>query len=549
MPLSSRPAAAALATAGVVAATLITAGPAHAAAAVTDVPTKLTTLAAPKSMAAANGRLFVSDGNTVAVLGTDGVTQKSITAMFGARDVLASPSGDRVYVALSQAGAIAVIDTGTLSEVARYATGECPVHLAFAGSRLFYGAGCDQWDGTLASVDAATGTDPQTVKTERMSSAPLLAGAGNTLVAGVAGISSGPVYTFAVDGAAVTALAHKDTSGYLDRVDVSPDGTKVAVAGGSDHLAQYDVATLSMAGSYDTGTWPDDVAYSHSGTMIGGGVDSTYGPGGNLVAYNVVDGSPVLSGNAHPKAAYNRPGPVSGTLTWSADDSRLYSILDDFTGQAARPHIYYLAIGFEAVAAQAPTTTRLKLVAPAKAGGKVRATATVAGRPGVPVRFVRSSAAGELTMTATTDAAGAATVAMPAPAGGVVTAYYDGDDSFAASSASAGYKTVTKAGVTLYGQYKTVRKVAYFHAPKDVVIKMAVSSPVPGRKVTALLQGRAGGKWKTLQKKKFTLDASGGYYIGLRSANKNVQYHLVVKFAGDAYGKKSSATGRTFVIG
>jgi YVTN family beta-propeller protein len=548
MPLRSRPAAAALATASAVAATLFAAAPAQAAA-VTDIPARPTTLAAPKSMTAANGRLFVSDGNTVAVLGTDGVTQKSVTGMFGARDILASPSGDRVYVALSQASAIAVIDTGTLTEVARYTTGECPVHLAFAGSRLFYGAGCDQWDGTIGSVDAATGTDLQTIQTASMYSAPLLDGAGNRLVAGVGGISSGPVYTYTVDGTTVTTLAQKDTGGFLARVSVSPDGKKVATAAGSPYyLAQYDAATMTVAGSFDTGAYPADVAYSNGGTMIGGGVNSTYGPGGNIVAFDVVAGTQVLSGNAHPKAAYNRPAPVSGTLTWSADDARLYSILDDFTGRAEQPHVYYLARGFETIPAPAVTTTKLTLVQPTKAGATVRATATVAGHPGVTVRFVRTSPAGDLTVTAKTNSAGTATVDIPAPAGGAVTAYYDGDDSNKPSSAKAAYKTITTTKVTVSGQYKTVKKVAYFHDKKDVVIKVAVSSPVAGRKISAVLQAKSGNKWRTLQTKVFTLDASGVYYIGLIRASKQVRYHLVVKFAGDAYGKPSSATSGTLTI-
>ena len=75
-----------------------------------------------------------------------------------------------------------------------------------------------------------------------------------------------------------------------------------------------------------------------------------------------------------------------------------------------------------------------------------------------------------------------------------------------------------------------------------------MSAPVPDRQITAVLQGRSGDKWRTLQTKSFSLDASGGYYIGLLSANKGVQYRLAVKFAGDAYGKPSSATSRTLII-
>jgi hypothetical protein len=77
---------------------------------------------------------------------------------------------------------------------------------------------------------------------------------------------------------------------------------------------------------------------------------------------------------------------------------------------------------------------------------------------------------------------------------------------------------------------------------------VAVSAPVAGRKVTVVLQGKSGSKWRTLQTRAFTLDASGAYHIGLVAANKQVQYHLVVKFAGDAYGKPSSATSSTLTI-
>nr|GID81080.1 hypothetical protein Ade03nite_00040 [Actinoplanes derwentensis] len=92
-------------------------------------PTAVTTLTAPTAMAAANGRLFVSDGNTVAVL-----------------------------------------DTTTLAEAGRWATSPCPVHLAFAGTRLFYGFGCPT-NGTpgLGSVDATAGTGPYQAPTSTTS--------------------------------------------------------------------------------------------------------------------------------------------------------------------------------------------------------------------------------------------------------------------------------------------------------------------------------------------------------------------------------------------
>ncbi|HWS32420.1 MAG TPA: hypothetical protein VN408_06720 [Actinoplanes sp.] len=302
-----------------------------AAAATSKVPAVVTTLTAPKAMAAAGGKLFVSEGNTVVVLGTDGRTTKTISGLFGAAGIVAN--GDRVYVALSQAAAIAVLDPATLTEIGRWTTVACPVNLAFAGTRLFYGHGCPT-NGTpgLGSVDATTGTGAQTVPGS-FYSAPLVAGAGSTLAVGVPGLSPATVSTYRVDGTTVTPLATAEVGSYLGGVTVSKDGTKVATAAGSPyHLAQFTAKTMAGAGTFETGAYPATVAYSPDGTKLGGGVDA-HGAG-NVRAFHVATGLSLLDGNAHPKPAYNQPGPVTGTLTWAADGSRLYTLLDELTSAA-----------------------------------------------------------------------------------------------------------------------------------------------------------------------------------------------------------------------
>ncbi|BEL03274.1 hypothetical protein Q0Z83_014650 [Actinoplanes sichuanensis] len=529
--------------AGLIVATLAPAPPASAAT--TPVPTSITTLTAPKSMAAANGKLFVADGNSVAVLGTDGRTVKTLTGMFGAADVVSSGSGDKVFVALSQAAAIAVIDTGDLTEVGRWTTSNCPMHLAFAGTRLFYGYGCaNDWKGGLASVDAATGTDPQTAAGLSYYTAPLLAGGGSTLAVGVPGLSPATVYTFRVDGAAVTPLANAQAGSNLGGISVNPAGTTVATASGSPyHLAQYTATTMAPAGTFDTGPYPASVAYSHDGTKLGGGV-SAHGAG-NVTAFDVTTGGSILSGDAHPKAVYNQPDPVKGTLTWSADDSRLYTLLDDSDNGE---HTYWLATGFEEVFVPAPTTIRLTVTAPAKFGAKVGARATVAGLAGVPVRFVRTGPGATATVTATTDASGTATAWLASPAGGTVTAYYDGSDTSSASAASANFKAPTQARIKLTGQYKTVKKVAYFHKKSDVVAAVSVAAPAPQRGITMELQRKSGGKWKKAQSMPAALPDSGVDYYTLVKASKNIQLRFAVRFGGDAYGKASSATSAAIII-
>lgn len=526
-----------------IAATLLPSAPVSASD-TTPVPTAVTTLTAPTAMAAANGRLFVSDGNSVAVLGTDGVTVKTLTGMFGAAGIAVSATGDRVYVALSQAGAIAVIDTSSLTEVGRWTTGICPVHLAFAGTRLFYGTGCERnHKGAIASVDATTGGDPQTVAGNYYT-APLLAGAGNTLAAGETGLSPASVYTFRVDGSALTPLANTKAGSNLGGIAVNRDGTKVATASGSPyHLAQYDAATLSPAGTFDTGPYPRTVAYSHDGTRLGGGI-SAHGDG-NVRAFDVSTGGSILSGDAHPKSAYNQPDPIAGTLTWSLDDRRLYTLLDESDNGK---HTYWLATGFEQVTAPATTTTKLKVTAPAKYGAKVRASATVSGLAGVPVRFVRTGPGASATATATTNGSGTATATLNSSAGGTITAYYDGDATHAASSASATYKAPTRSRIKLTGQYKTVKKVAHFHKISDVHAEISVTAPAPDRKVTVRLQRKSGSKWQTVQTVPATMPDSGVDNYTLIKAQKNVQFRFTVRFGGDTYGKASSANSGAVII-
>lgn len=526
---------------GVTAASLLAVAPASAAA--TPVPTAATTLTAPQAMAAANGRLFVSDGNTVTVLRTDGSVEKTLTGMMGAAGI--AVWGKRAYVALKQAAAIAVIDTGSLTEVGRWTTSACPVSLAFAGTRLFYGFGCEAVTGTgIGSVDAATGTDPQTVAGTDFYYAPLLAGGGTTLAAGAPGISPGTVRTYRVSGSTATPLTSYRGGGSLSGLTVSKDGAKVATASGSPyHLAQFTADTMAPAGTFDTGPYPVSVAYSNDGTKLGGGV-SAHGSA-NVTAFDLATGQSVLSGNAHPKAAYNQPDPVPGTLTWAADDRRLYTLLGEWDNGK---HRYWLASGFGTVPTPVKTTTRLTIKAPVKYGDKVGATATVAGRAGVPVRFVKTGGGDTVTVTAKTNAAGTATATLRAPSGGTVTAYFDGDDNLAPSSAKATFTTLTKTTVTLSGQYKTVKKVAYFKDKSKVRAKVTVAAPVPSRKITLRLQRKSGSSWKTVQTVPYTLTGTGTEIFTLIEATKGIQFRFAVAFAGDAYGKASSANSAALII-
>ena len=82
---------------------------------------------------------FTSGSGTTSILVTNyaGATVANITNEAGADGMALSPDRTTLYVALSGADAISVINTATLTETARYATGAstCPHAVALAGKQ------------------------------------------------------------------------------------------------------------------------------------------------------------------------------------------------------------------------------------------------------------------------------------------------------------------------------------------------------------------------------------------------------------------------------
>ena len=122
-------------------------------------------------------RVFVSDpsGGTVVVTDYAGTVVRQITAEEGAAGLALSADSGTLYVALSTVGAIAEIDTATLTETHRYPTGTdtSPQSLAMAGGKLWFGYTVGS-SGGIGSLDvpppprrrrssraAGTGTTPR----------------------------------------------------------------------------------------------------------------------------------------------------------------------------------------------------------------------------------------------------------------------------------------------------------------------------------------------------------------------------------------------------
>lgn len=96
-------------------------------------------------LAVANDRVFDWDydlfDNTVHVFDLTGTEVGAIGNEPDVQSLTASPDGKRIYAGLGSAKAVSVIDTGTLTETARYDASAigAPIQVAEAGNRLFVG--------------------------------------------------------------------------------------------------------------------------------------------------------------------------------------------------------------------------------------------------------------------------------------------------------------------------------------------------------------------------------------------------------------------------
>ncbi|MDG4807952.1 hypothetical protein O7634_14445 [Micromonospora sp. WMMD1120] len=286
----------------------------------------------------AGDRVFVSGGRSstdVVVTSATGAVVGTLAGLPGPTDLLLSADRQTLYVALPSANAIAVFDTGSLVESARYDTGvgECPSSLALTGRYLWFGYGCDQWGGNIGQIDL--GRQPARLTTgvagHDYHDYPLLTAAGqnrSVLLAGQPGLSPASVYAYGVGtGGALTLLRTNSWSvvgSNLRDVALDPTGTTVFTAAGAPYEVQAfpfaDISTPSA--TYPTGAYPNAVEVSRDGTRIAAGADATYDPD---VFVFTPDGTEL--------ARFELGDELSpGALAWSPNGARLYAVAYDWTG-------------------------------------------------------------------------------------------------------------------------------------------------------------------------------------------------------------------------
>lgn len=358
-------------------------------------------------------RVFVSDpaGGSIVVTDYAGAVVQQITAEEGAAGLVLSADSSKLYVALSTAGAIAEIDTATLTETNRYPTGAdtSPQTLAMAGGKLWFGYTVGS-SGGIGSLDVASPAPAATLvpSGRYWYYAPALASSPadpNVLVAGEEGVSPATLAVYdTANGGLQKRTERLFTSSpsisYLNDFAVTADGQSIVVAANNPYDHQIvRLSDLSSNGSYSSWQFPNAVAVAADGTVATGATGDfvkTYRPGSTWPSFR-----------EYAVNDLQRDG-----LAWAPDENRLFAITGLSYGSAPTLHVLPDAGKLDTtLSLQAPATSHkdkdltvtgwLSAAEPFPAGTTVEVTRTDAEHPtGTPVgTFSVSTATGEFTFT------------------------------------------------------------------------------------------------------------------------------------------------------
>ncbi|GGQ79914.1 hypothetical protein [Couchioplanes azureus] len=491
--------------------------PAYAAGVATAVPLRfvLPTVDKATDVLAVGGNVWVAAGNGVLIASPSGTVGAPVNGLLGAKALTLSPDGQSVYVSASTGSKIFQLSTSG-AVLGSWTAQNCPGESAVAGGALYYVYGCAGATAGIARLDLSTHED-KSVLTKNLIG---MTAAGETLVTYTTG---GQLTSFAIgaDGG-LTEQADKFTSTTYDAA-LSPDGTQLITTdyGNGYGVARYDSATLTPAGTFETGAYPNAVAWSPDGTKFAGILDASYETS-PVHVFSAQDGAVLTRATNAGTTTYQS---LAHEASWSADGRYIYSLAQGYTGNPS------LVVTPAAGQAKAPVTVAVK--AASAYGRNLTVTVRTTNRPGARVTVTVTQNGTATKKSLTTDKSGVATLSLAARASGTVTARTAGDLSYLAASATARFSTPSVVTAKLTGQARTRSGVAQYTSYSKVRLNIQ-TLPKHRGKVTISLQHRSGGTWKTDQKGTVLTATDGTVQILLTGGRKKVTFRFVVKAVADS---------------
>ncbi len=480
----------------------------------------------------AHGHVFLTGGgsNGVVVRDLDGGAVTVIADQPGATGLALSPDASLLYVALSNGDAISAIDTVTLTETARHATGAttCPTWVGALGDKLWFGYGCSGWQGSIGVVDL--GQDPAAVTLARAPapafySAPMVltsAALPGRLLAAASGSSPTQLRALDIDGTTLTAAASVQINDPRD-IAITADGTHVVIATGAPYYhPAYQTSDLSADGGYGANNpYPNAVATGSTG-HVAAGINAAYADdvkvytaGGTLVrSYDF--GGCCNQGSATSLAPNG--------LAFAGDVSRLFAVTTDYLGSTVTLRVLRDATkALTTVTFTPPATPRIG-TAFTVTGHLASVGAIVAGQT---VHVTRVSSYGTVALPdVTTDASGNFQISDTVTQRGTYTyrASWDGDGDHAAAEGQTSFKVT---GIVPALRIATNRSTYAYHATATVTAYLGTTAT--NRAVSLYAQPR--GRSTRTPIKTGNVDSTG-HLSGRYTLSWRTTFYAV--FAGDA---------------
>ncbi len=221
-------------------------------------------------------RVFISDpaGDKIVATTYDGTVVGS-RPVNNPTALALSADSQRLYTASPDGRALFALDTGTLTEAAKYPTGGVsPFDVAVAGGKVWF-----SYDGNLGSVDPAAETPAvELARTEGgwSGSAELAAAAAEPNRLGLAAYNRVSILDVA-DGSA-QPVATADTFDPVADLAISPTGETIATVTPGDYVVTLrDAADLTAKRTLPIEAYPEAVDIATDGTIAGGSF-SWYSP-------------------------------------------------------------------------------------------------------------------------------------------------------------------------------------------------------------------------------------------------------------------------------
>jgi len=207
----------------------------------------------------------ISGSNAVAVINTQSLSLQSIIALPGTpQDIALSADGTALYVADSTNKSIDVINTQTLSLTTSLPVATTPYSVAAGLNNRLYVLDATTTYNHIDQINALTGASTGPSYGYALYYGDLeISPDRRTLYFGEEGLSPSTLFSYDVSTTTITPLLSVETGSNGKKVVVSHNGSTVAQPDGAPYaVTLYNSSDFSALGSFDTGAYPDSMAFS-----------------------------------------------------------------------------------------------------------------------------------------------------------------------------------------------------------------------------------------------------------------------------------------------